>query len=129
VLTGILLPTAVEGSAGTAARDIVDLAVASEAAGFDGVYVGDHILHPRPLLESVVTLSFVAAATERVSLGPCVMLVALRHPVVLAKQLATSTSCQAAGCAWASGSAGNIPTNGPPATPRSTDGVPRPTTP
>ena len=87
--TGILLPTAVEGSPGTAARDIVDLAVASEAAGFDGVYVGDHILHPRPLLESVVTLSFVAAATERVSLGPCVMLVALRHPVVLAKQLAT----------------------------------------
>jgi alkanesulfonate monooxygenase SsuD/methylene tetrahydromethanopterin reductase-like flavin-dependent oxidoreductase (luciferase family) len=86
---GILLPTAVEGPTGTAARDIVDLAVASEAAGYDGVYVGDHILHPRPLLESVVTLSFVAAATERVSVGPCVMLVALRHPVVLAKQLAT----------------------------------------
>jgi alkanesulfonate monooxygenase SsuD/methylene tetrahydromethanopterin reductase-like flavin-dependent oxidoreductase (luciferase family) len=90
VLTvGILLPTAVEGPSGPAARDVMELAVASEAAGFDGVYVGDHVLHPRPLLESVVTLSFVAAATERVSLGPCVMLVALRHPVVLAKQLAT----------------------------------------
>jgi alkanesulfonate monooxygenase SsuD/methylene tetrahydromethanopterin reductase-like flavin-dependent oxidoreductase (luciferase family) len=86
---GILLPAAAEGPPGAAARHIVDLAMASEAAGFDGVYVGDHILHPRPLLESVVTLSFVAAATERVSLGPCVMLVALRHPVVLAKQLAT----------------------------------------
>jgi alkanesulfonate monooxygenase SsuD/methylene tetrahydromethanopterin reductase-like flavin-dependent oxidoreductase (luciferase family) len=90
VLTiGILLPTAVEEHRGAGARDVVDLAVESEAAGFDGVYVGDHILHPRPLLESVVTLSFVAAATERVSIGPCVMLVALRHPVVLAKQLAT----------------------------------------
>jgi alkanesulfonate monooxygenase SsuD/methylene tetrahydromethanopterin reductase-like flavin-dependent oxidoreductase (luciferase family) len=86
---GILLPAAAEGPPGTAARDIVDLAATSEAAGFDGVYVGDHILHPRPLLESVVTLSFVAAATERVSIGPCVMLVGLRHPVVLAKQLAT----------------------------------------
>jgi alkanesulfonate monooxygenase SsuD/methylene tetrahydromethanopterin reductase-like flavin-dependent oxidoreductase (luciferase family) len=86
---GVLLPAAADGPPGTAARDIVDLATASEAAGFDGVYVGDHILHPRPLLESVVTLSFVAAATERISIGPCVMLVALRHPVVLAKQLAT----------------------------------------
>src|SRR5215472_220504 len=61
----------------------------AEAAGFDGVYVGDHLLHPHPLLESVVTLAAVAASTGRISLGPCVMLLALRHPVVLAKQLGT----------------------------------------
>lgn len=68
---------------------VVEAARRAEAAGFDGVYVGDHLLHPHPLLESVVTLATVAASTDRVSLGPCVMLVALRHPVVLAKQLAT----------------------------------------
>ena len=34
----------------------------AEQAGFDGVYVGDHLLHPRGLLEAVVTLSAVAAS-------------------------------------------------------------------
>jgi alkanesulfonate monooxygenase SsuD/methylene tetrahydromethanopterin reductase-like flavin-dependent oxidoreductase (luciferase family) len=67
----------------------VEAARRAEAAGFDGVYVGDHLLHPHPLLESVVTLAAVAASTGRISLGPCVMLLALRHPVVLAKQLGT----------------------------------------
>lgn len=61
----------------------------AEAAGFDGVYVGDHLLHPHPILESVVTLSAIAATTERIALGPCVMLFGLRHPVLLAKQLGT----------------------------------------
>jgi alkanesulfonate monooxygenase SsuD/methylene tetrahydromethanopterin reductase-like flavin-dependent oxidoreductase (luciferase family) len=68
---------------------VIESARRAEADGFDGVYVGDHLLHPHPLLESIVTLSAVAASTERVSLGPCVLLVALRHPVVLAKQLGT----------------------------------------
>jgi alkanesulfonate monooxygenase SsuD/methylene tetrahydromethanopterin reductase-like flavin-dependent oxidoreductase (luciferase family) len=61
----------------------------AEATGFDGVYLGDHLLHPHPILESVVTLSAVAAVTERVALGPCVMLFGLRQPLVLAKQLGT----------------------------------------
>ncbi len=68
---------------------VVDAARRAESAGFDGVYVGDHLLHPHPILESVVTLSMVAASTERISLGPCVMLLALRQPLVLAKQLET----------------------------------------
>jgi alkanesulfonate monooxygenase SsuD/methylene tetrahydromethanopterin reductase-like flavin-dependent oxidoreductase (luciferase family) len=71
---------------------VIEVAGGAEAAGFDGVYVGDHLLHPRPLLESVVTLSAVAASTRRISLGPCVMLVALRQPLVLAKQLGSLAS-------------------------------------
>ena len=59
----------------------------AEEAGFDGVYVGDHLLHPRGLLEAVVTLSAVSATPSRVSIGTCVMLVALRDPLWLAKQL------------------------------------------
>jgi alkanesulfonate monooxygenase SsuD/methylene tetrahydromethanopterin reductase-like flavin-dependent oxidoreductase (luciferase family) len=70
-------------------RRVVEAARRAEAAGFDGVYVGDHLLHPHPLLESIVSLSAVAACTERVSLGPCVMLVGLRDPLLLAKQLGT----------------------------------------
>jgi alkanesulfonate monooxygenase SsuD/methylene tetrahydromethanopterin reductase-like flavin-dependent oxidoreductase (luciferase family) len=61
----------------------------AEQAGFDGVYVGDHLLHPNPLLESLVTLGAVAATTERISLGTCVMLMGLRDPPWLAKQLGT----------------------------------------
>jgi alkanesulfonate monooxygenase SsuD/methylene tetrahydromethanopterin reductase-like flavin-dependent oxidoreductase (luciferase family) len=68
---------------------IAETARRAEADGFDGIYVGDHLLHPHPILESVVTLAVVAAQTQRVSLGPCVMLVGLRQPAVLAKQLGT----------------------------------------
>src|SRR5437763_2022188 len=85
-----MLPTAANpDDDGVDPPRVIESARRAEAAGFDGVYVGDHLLHPRPLLESVVTLAAVAASTQRVALGPCVMLLALRHPVVLAKQLGT----------------------------------------
>jgi len=85
-----MLATAASPDTGqTEPARVVETARRAEAAGFDGVYVGDHLLHPHPLLESVVTLAAVAASTGRISLGPCVMLLALRHPVVLAKQLGT----------------------------------------
>jgi alkanesulfonate monooxygenase SsuD/methylene tetrahydromethanopterin reductase-like flavin-dependent oxidoreductase (luciferase family) len=87
---GLMLPTAANIDHGSVdARRVVETARRAEAAGFDGVYVGDHLLHPRPLLESIVTLAAVAATTQRVSLGPCVMLIALRQKVVLAKQIGT----------------------------------------
>src|SRR5215472_9800100 len=84
-----MLATAASRRGQTEPARVIEAARRAEAAGFDGVYVGDHLLHPHPLLESVVTLAAVAASTGRISLGPCVMLLALRHPVVLAKQLGT----------------------------------------
>jgi alkanesulfonate monooxygenase SsuD/methylene tetrahydromethanopterin reductase-like flavin-dependent oxidoreductase (luciferase family) len=90
-VVGLMLPTAAAEDGAVDPARVMDTARWAEAAGFDGVYVGDHLLHPRPLLESVVTLAAVAVSTERVSLGPCVLLAALRQPVVLAKQLATLT--------------------------------------
>src|SRR5262245_56214307 len=85
-----MLPTIANLETGTLdTRRIVEAARQAEMAGFAGVYVGDHLLHPRPILESIVTLSIVAGATTRVTLGPCVLLIALRHPLVLAKQLGT----------------------------------------
>jgi alkanesulfonate monooxygenase SsuD/methylene tetrahydromethanopterin reductase-like flavin-dependent oxidoreductase (luciferase family) len=68
---------------------VVQAARLAQEAGFDGVYVGDHLLHPHPILESVVTLAVIAARTERISFGPCVMLLGLRSPAALAKQLGT----------------------------------------
>ncbi len=85
-----MLATAADAETGRVAPGrVLDSARLAEAAGFDGVYLGDHLVHPHPFLESVVTLSAVAAVTSRVSLGPCVLLFGLRQPVVLAKQLST----------------------------------------
>jgi alkanesulfonate monooxygenase SsuD/methylene tetrahydromethanopterin reductase-like flavin-dependent oxidoreductase (luciferase family) len=90
-VVGLMLGAAASPDTGaTEPSRVVVAARLAEASGFDVVYVaGDHLMHPYPLLESVVTLAAVAASTERVSLGPCVMLRALRNPVVLAKQLRT----------------------------------------
>lgn len=87
---GLMLATVANPDTGEVdTARVIEAARLAEAAGFDGVYVGDHLLHPHPLLESVVTLSVVAARTERISLGPCVLLLGLRSPVALAKQLGT----------------------------------------
>jgi alkanesulfonate monooxygenase SsuD/methylene tetrahydromethanopterin reductase-like flavin-dependent oxidoreductase (luciferase family) len=87
---GLMLATAADPATGRLAPErVLAAARTAEAAGFDGVYLGDHLLHPHPILESVVTLAAVAAVTERVALGPCVMLFGLRQPLVLAKQLGT----------------------------------------
>jgi alkanesulfonate monooxygenase SsuD/methylene tetrahydromethanopterin reductase-like flavin-dependent oxidoreductase (luciferase family) len=87
---GLMLATVADASTGRVAPGrVLAAARRAEAAGFDGVYLGDHLLHPHPILESIVTLGAVAAATARVSLGPCVLLAGLRQPVVLAKQLGT----------------------------------------
>ncbi len=96
-VVGLMLPTVANTEDGRVDPGrVIEAARRAEAAGFDGVYVGDHLVHPRPLLESVVTLSAIATSTDRVSIGPCVMLISLRQPVVLARQLAT-LSCFAPG--------------------------------
>lgn len=60
-----------------------------EAAGFDSIWVGDHVAFYVPILESLTLLSFIAAATERVALGTGVYLLPLRHPTTTAKVTAT----------------------------------------
>ena len=66
---------------------VIELAERAETVGFDSVWVGDSIL-ARPRLEPLTTLASVAARTKRVKLGTAVLLSALRHPVVLANELA-----------------------------------------
>lgn len=68
----------------------------AEEAGFDALWVGDHIALPvsedgdpagQPRLEAVVTLAYLAAATTRIGLGFGVIVLPQRQPVLLAKQL------------------------------------------
>jgi probable F420-dependent oxidoreductase len=71
-------------------------AIRAEALGFSDVWVSEHIIVPRkqfprsPLFyDPVVTLTWVAAVTQRVRLGTSVLVLPMRHPLPLAKELAT----------------------------------------
>ncbi len=68
--------------------EILDLAEHAEALGFDSVWVGDSVL-ARPRFEALTTLAAVAARTQRVRLGTGVLLPMLRHPVLLANEVAS----------------------------------------
>ncbi len=68
---------------------VLRLARRYEEAGFDSIWVGDHVSFYIPILESLTTLAFLAAVTERVRLGTGVYLLPLRHPTISAKVAAT----------------------------------------
>jgi probable F420-dependent oxidoreductase len=69
----------------------------AEDAGFESIWVGDHIALPmdapdpadEPRLEAVVALSHLAAVTTRVRLAFGIIVLPLRQPVLLAKQIAS----------------------------------------
>lgn len=68
----------------------------AEALGFDDVWVYDHLAIPASVTypkayvyEPLMTLAFAAAVTERVGLGTSVLVLPYRHPVFLAKALAS----------------------------------------
>lgn len=72
-------------------------AVQAEELGFDDVWVSEHIIVPKDggyppspnFWDPVLTLTWAAAATSRVRLGTSVLVLPLRHPLPLAKELAT----------------------------------------
>ncbi|MEV6159383.1 LLM class flavin-dependent oxidoreductase [Nonomuraea sp. NPDC052129] len=67
---------------------LVEQARLAEELGFDSVWAGDSPV-TRHRADPLMLLSAVAAMTERVTLGTAVLLPALRHPILLAHQLAT----------------------------------------
>jgi len=81
----------------TAAR----VAQAAEAAGFESVWTGEHVVLPdpqvppsplpphSPLLDPAVALAFVAAHTKTIKLGTGIIILPQRNPLVLAKELAS----------------------------------------
>ncbi|WP_433796789.1 TIGR03619 family F420-dependent LLM class oxidoreductase [Actinoplanes sp. CA-252034] len=64
----------------------------AEEAGFESLWVGDHIALPAgegnpPRLEALITLTYLAAMTSRVRLGVGLIVLPQRQPVLLAKQI------------------------------------------
>jgi len=70
---------------------ILRTAKTAENLGFDSVWVWDHLLLGSrkvfPVLDSLTTLSYLAAGTSKLKLGTSVLIMALRNPLVLAKTL------------------------------------------
>ncbi len=88
----LVIPSKIESGVVMTAQtrdEIMAIARRIEAAGFDSIWVGDHISFYVPILESLTLLSFVAGVTERVKLGTGVYLLPLRHPTTTAKVAAT----------------------------------------
>lgn len=65
------------------ARAVAEIGVAAERAGWDGVFVWDHVVRREGdvnIVDPWVALTALAAATERVELGPLVTPLARRRP-------------------------------------------------
>jgi probable F420-dependent oxidoreductase len=75
--------------------EYVAMAHAAEAAGFDSIWIGDHLLYrgdgrpERGPWEAWTLLSALAAVTERVELGPLVACASFHPPGLIAKMAAT----------------------------------------
>jgi len=75
----------------TPVRKLIDIAKVNEEAGFDSVWIPDHILFipPGTVPEAWSTLAAISMKTERALLGTCVSDPHRYHPAVLAQKVAT----------------------------------------
>jgi probable F420-dependent oxidoreductase len=90
---GVCVPNYGESSSPEALRTV---ALEAERGGCDSLWTTDHILMPRNsgtpyerIFDSITTLAYLAPITNRVKLGISSLIIAMRNPVVVAKQLAT----------------------------------------
>lgn len=76
-------------------RTVANVAAAAEQAGWDGLFVWDHVVHNKhkqrgkPFGDPWMLLTAAAMATSRIKLGTLVTPVARRRPEQLARQVAT----------------------------------------
>jgi alkanesulfonate monooxygenase len=73
------------------AAALVEYGVKMEQMGFDSIWVWDHVLlgvQPNfPIIESLTLLTAIAARTKKIKLGTGILVLPMRNPVILAKQL------------------------------------------
>jgi len=73
-------------------RAVARLSAEAEEAGWDGVFVWDHLTYREPVVDVAdpwVTCAAIAAATSRVRLGPLVTPLARRRPAMVARETVT----------------------------------------
>jgi probable F420-dependent oxidoreductase len=69
--------------------DLVALVELVDRCGYDSLWVGDHISFPVPIFDPLLQLAQAAVASRRLTLGTSVLLLPLRHPTPVAKQVTT----------------------------------------
>jgi probable F420-dependent oxidoreductase len=95
VKLGVFLPSyLLAGRQREHADQIRRFAVRAEELGFSSLFITDHLLTASRFYrvgwtEPLITLSNVASITSRIRLGTSVLVLPMRHPVVLAKEIAT----------------------------------------
>ena len=111
---GVVIPMGPDdGSGGTYGwPHIREMAEVSEAAGFDSIWVYDHLIFrfpdakPQGIHEAWTTLTALAVATHRVELGAVVFAMPFRNPALLAKMATTLDEISGGrlilgvGCGW-----------------------------
>jgi len=76
-------------------HDIKELVIAGEDAGFDSVWIPDHLIHepvgvePYGIWEAWSLISALAAVTHRIRIGPHVLCTGWRNPAMIAKMADT----------------------------------------
>ena len=86
---GAHLPLVDFGEGGARVGELRDYVRAARELGFDTVSANDHLLWRRPWLDGLTALSAVVEHAAGMTMATSVALPAVRHPVVLAKSLAT----------------------------------------
>ncbi len=96
-------------SIGIEADQTLEICKRAEAAGFESVWGGEHVILPdaiasaypytadgkipaepdTPIPDPLIWLAFAAAAAPTLRLGTCILIVPQRNPLILAKELAT----------------------------------------
>lgn len=100
---------------------IVDAALAAEKLGFESLWLTDHVALPEEdaarfghIFESLTTLAYLAACTARIRLGVSALVLPQRHPVEVAKKIATldvlsaGRTLLAVGIGWSAGEYANL---------------------
>ncbi|HEU4341517.1 MAG TPA: LLM class flavin-dependent oxidoreductase [Candidatus Binatia bacterium] len=79
-----------DGAVDTASPDnVLDIIDDCERWDIDSVWVSDRIAAPRPTLDPIVFMAYMASRMRNMKFGTSALVLPTRHPVVLAKQIAT----------------------------------------
>ncbi|MFI8346652.1 LLM class flavin-dependent oxidoreductase [Streptomyces sp. NPDC085596] len=93
-------------------RNVAKVAAAAEQAGWDGIFIWDHVLHRqyqgRPFGDPWMSLTAAALATSRVRLGTLLTPVARYRPQQLARQVATLDQLSGGRVIFAAGLGGPV---------------------
>lgn len=87
---GVHLPVMNLGDNSTHSREqILSFALKAEQLGYDSLSVNDHIVFNTSWLDSICTLSAVAAVTTKIKLGTSILNIVIRNPVICSRALSS----------------------------------------